>query len=239
MFTRRSVLAIAGVTLTLAAASAMALDKEAKDSTSKVKLGEKVAEFTGVDADGNEHKLSDYKDNILVLEWINPECPFCIKVYEDGRVKKTVEALAKIDKNIKYITVNSTAKHGPEVSKQWMEKNDLADTITLIDQDGTIGHMFDARTTPHVFVIDGEGVLRYEGAFDNDANGRLTKDGGEVTNYVINAVTQIKAGETVSPDHVKSWGCSVKYAQGKSADNTNRGDKPGRPDRGGKPASRD
>jgi len=211
MFTRRSFFSLAGITLAVAAASTMALDKDKTDDTAKVKLGEKVPAFSAMDPDGKEHKLADYEGHILVLEWINPDCPYCVRVYEDGLVKKTVDELAKIDKDIEYVMVNSTHYQGPEVSKNWLDKHELSENIALIDQEGTLGRMFDARTTPHVFVIDSSGVLRYHGAFDSDPQGRSAKNGEEVTNYVIQAVKQIKANETVSPDYVKPWGCGVKF----------------------------
>ncbi len=213
MIARRSMFSIAALSLVVAAASAFALDGEKHANNSKVKLGEKVAEFTAKDADGKEHKLSDYEGKILVLEWINPDCPVCQRVYRDGLVKNTVEELKKLGDDVEYVTVNSTNFQGPEVSKQWMEKHDLADIITFVDQEGTLGKMFDARTTPHIFVIDGQGVLRYHGAFDNDPNGQAK---GEVINYAVNAVKQIKANETVSPDYVKPYGCGVKYKRGDS-----------------------
>ena len=227
MFTRRSLFTLAGLAVAVAGASAMALDTEkSADNSKKVKVGEKVAAFTAKDTEGKEHKLSDYEGKIVVLEWINPECPVCERVYKDGLIKKTVEELAKIDDDIEYIAVNSTHFQGPEVSKQWMDKHDLGDVVAFVDQEGTLGKQFDARTTPHIFVIDDKGVLRYHGAFDNDPNGKLAKEGGEVINYAINAVKQIKDNETVSPDYVKPYGCSVKY---KKPGAGNSADKPGAP----------
>ena len=79
----------------------------------------------------------------------------------------------------------------------------------LVDVDGTVGHQFNARRTPHMFVIDKKGILRYHGAIDNNAFGDKTLD--EAMNYVVNAVRQISEGETVSPDYIKPYGCSVKY----------------------------
>lgn len=210
MFTRRSFFAFAGITLTVAAASSMALDTEKNKDAKKVELGEKVPAFTATDTEGNEHSLKDFEGNILVLEWINPDCPYIQRTYDDGLVKKTIDELKEIDENIEYVAVNTTHYQGPEVSKQWLKKHELSDIVALVDQEGTLGRMFDARTTPHMFVIDGEGVLRYHGAFDSDPRGRNARTDGEVTNYVIQAVNQIKAGETVAPDYVKPWGCSVK-----------------------------
>jgi peroxiredoxin len=218
MFTRRSFFTMAGITLALAGASAMALDKDkSDDAKGKVKVGEKVPAFTATDAEGKERKLADFEGKILVLEWINPDCPVCERVYKDGLIKNTVDELNKIDENIEYVVVNSTTYQGPEVSKQWMEKHDLGEIVALIDQEGTLGKMFDARTTPHMYVIDSAGVLRYHGAFDSDPSGRAGKNDEDVTNYVINAVNQIKANETVAPDYIKPYGCSVKYKKGSSA----------------------
>jgi alkyl hydroperoxide reductase subunit AhpC len=97
-----------------------------------------------------------------------------------------------------------------EQSRQLVTSAGLAQRVpVLVDHDGAVGHAYGARTTPHVFVIDGKGILRYAGAYTNDPRGR-DKD---ATNYVVNALTQIAVGDTVSPDQTDPWGCGVKYAK--------------------------
>ncbi|MHC4102825.1 MAG: thioredoxin domain-containing protein, partial [Planctomycetota bacterium] len=91
-------------------------------------------------------------------------------------------------------------------------KTHKIDAPVLIDRDGKVGHLYGAKRTPHLFVIDAEGVLRYQGAIDDDQRG---DKGEKATNYVVQAVRQIVAGETVAPDITRSYGCTVKYAPGK------------------------
>jgi peroxiredoxin len=177
------------------------------------KIGEPAPAFELKDLDGKTHSLKDFEGRIVVIEWFNPGCPYCVGVYQNKVVGNTLDALKKIDDKIVYLAINSTANMAEdEVLKQSGSflKEHKVEIPVLMDYSGTIGHAYGAKTTPHMFVIDDKGVLRYEGAFTDDA--RFSK-GAEATNYVINAVNQIKAGETVSPDSVKPWGCSVKYAK--------------------------
>jgi peroxiredoxin len=185
------------------------------------KLGEPAPEFTLKDTTGKSHSLKDFNGKIVVMEWFNPECPVCQRVYRDGVIQRTLEELKKIDETAVYLAVNSTAMGmgGPRSEQDVIKTSDAflkevrVEIPVLIDHNGAVGRAFDARTTPHMFVIDSKGVLRFQGALDDDANGMKGKSGGQVTNYVVNAVRQIKAGETVSPDSVKSYGCGVKYAK--------------------------
>lgn len=183
-----------------------------KTAKSTVKIGEAVADFNLVDSKGQAHKLSDQKGKIVVLEWINPRCPYVVGVYKNNTMQNTYEELKKLDSNIVYMAVNTTFDTTADENNEWISQYNLGYPILLDNTDGKVGRMFDARTTPHMFVIDGEGVLRYHGAITDNAKGNKNAD--ETTNYVINAVKQIKSGETVSPDHVKSWGCSVKWPGG-------------------------
>jgi peroxiredoxin len=175
------------------------------------KVGEKAPAWTAKDTAGKEHKLADFAGKIVVMEWFNPGCPYCVNVYKGGVVADTISQLKALDSNIVYIAVNSTAnKPEAEVRTESDEflKQHKVDVPVLMDYDGKIGHSYDARTTPHMFIIDDKGVLRYHGAFTDDPKGQNK----QATNYVVNAVKQIKANETVEPSFVKSWGCSVKYA---------------------------
>lgn len=176
-------------------------------------VGSKVGEWSATDSNGKTHKSADYTGKIVVLEWVNPQCPVCKAVHEDGRVSRMLGELKGM-KDVVFLGVNSTAM--PAVSTA--EENNAAlkkygvDYPVLLDADGKIGRMLGARTTPHVFVIDSTGVLRYAGAIDNNEKGDMTGD--KYQNFVVNAVRQIQAGESVSPDTTKPYGCSVKYAGG-------------------------
>jgi len=176
----------------------------------KAKVGESAPAFTLKDTSGTERSLKDYEGKNVVLQWMNYDCPVCRRVMERGVVKKMVETLKELDENIVILGINSTKSLDIAKTAEYLKKNGMAEHITaLIDQDGTVGKLYDARTTPHMFVIDGKGVLRYNGAIDDDQSG---SKGDEATNYVVNAVRQILAGETVTPDTTRPYGCSVKYA---------------------------
>lgn len=184
----------------------------AQDSATavKAKIGEKAPAFTLTDAKGKEHKLEDYKGKIVVMQWINPDCPVCRRVVTSGLVAEMKTELKKInEKEIVYIAINSTHYQAADVGAEYFKKHELKANAILNDMDGKVGKMYGAKTTPHMFVIDKEGVLRYEGAFDNDGRGRNANR----TNYVVAAVQAIEAGETVAPERTKAYGCSVKYAR--------------------------
>jgi peroxiredoxin len=202
MTTRRSIVSLIGLTVMMSAAAAFT----APNQDVKAKVGEAAPNFTLKDASGKAHSLADYKGRIVVMQWINPDCPVCRRVSSSGLVATMAKELKGIDSNIVHLTVNSTSGMAAEKSAGYLKQNKI-DAPALIDDDGTVGHMYGAMTTPHLFVIDAEGVLRYQGAFDDDPNGNKK----DATNYVVNAVQQIKAGETVSPDYAKPYGCSVKY----------------------------
>jgi len=189
--------------------------QKAKDSKghTAIEVGAKVPDFTATDASGKQVKFSEYAGKTVVLEWINPDCPVCRKVSESGLVKKMIADAKAIDPGVVFLMVNSTASMAsePKKSTDYLSSHGVQPNATLIDGDGKVGRMFGAKTTPHLFVVDSKGTLVYSGAIDDSA------DRGETagkTNYVINALTQLKAGQSVSPGSTKAYGCSVKYAKG-------------------------
>lgn len=209
-FKHVSMLGLAVTIAALAAFVAPAGDDD-KEMMTQAKLGEKAPAFELKDLKGNAHKSEALmKDKITVLQWVNPDCPICKRVHKSGRVEATLDELKKHD-DVTFIAINSTHYMDADRNKKALGDYGLDYTL-LIDQDGTVGHLYGAKTTPHVYVIDKKNVLRYHGAFDNDPDGSKTRDGEDVTNYVVSAITQIKANETVTPDFVKPYGCSVKYA---------------------------
>jgi peroxiredoxin len=183
----------------------------------KAKVGQKAPAFSLTDTDGKQHALKDYAGKIVVLEWFNADCPFSGKdgrksVHATGRAAALRKQLKIVDPGIVYLLIDSTAhrKTKPDIiatdkaaRTQWK-----IDAPILIDFDGKVGRAYSAKTTPHMFIIDEAGVLRYEGAFDDN---QRNADRDDTTNYVLAAVKKLKAGESPSPSHVKQWGCSVKY----------------------------
>lgn len=213
MKNRRSILSIIGLAALMSAAVAFAAPAPAPgtgagaEAEAKAKVGEAAPNFTLADANGKSHSLSDYKGKVVILQWINPDCPICSRVSKSGLVTKMAKECKAIDKDIIHLAINSTAGMPGSTSAKYLKKHKIK-ALALIDSDGKIGHLYGAKTTPHMFVIDAEGILRYQGAIDDDPRGGKEN----ATNYVVNAVSLIASGETVSPDYVKSYGCSVKYA---------------------------
>jgi peroxiredoxin len=178
-------------------------------------VGKTAPTFTLTDVDGKAHTLADYKGKVVVLEWFNAGCPWSGKesrnsVHATGRVKKLIEGAKKVQPDVVYLLIDSSADRPKE---KIVEEDKAARTkfsITqpiLIDHDGKVGKAYGARTTPHMFVIDAEGVLRYSGAF----GARQMKPGGESHNFVLAAISKMKAGEAIEPAQTRPWGCGVKY----------------------------
>jgi len=169
-----------------------------------LKVGDKAPEFTAVDENGEQHSLAQYQGRAVVLEWTNSECPFVERHYESGAMKKLAAALGA--KDVVWLAVNSTYTNTPDDTKAWKKEQGFS-YATIQDPDGNIGHMYGARTTPHMFVIDAHGILRYRGAIDDDPQGRKP----EPKNYVDSAVQALLASATPNPAETQSYGCSIKY----------------------------
>lgn len=176
----------------------------------KAKLGEKAPNFTLTDTNGQERSLSDYKGRIIVIEWINPECPYVRHCYQTKAMQGAYKAVQQLDKSVAWLAINTTPGTTAEANNLWRTTYGMKYPIVL-DKRGKIGRLYDARRTPQMFVIDTEGVIRYTGAIDD--NSLLNKRPGEITNYVVNAVKQLVEEETVTPDSTKPYGCTIKYAR--------------------------
>jgi peroxiredoxin len=169
-----------------------------------LRVGEPAPAWTAQDEHGVEHTLANYRGRAVVLEWTNSECPFVVRHYKAGTMKKLAEALGA--REVVWLAVNSTPSNRPEDTRAWKQERGFTHA-TLQDKDGTLGRAYGARTTPHMFVIDGEGVLRYQGAIDDDPRGREESP----RNYVDAAVRSLFAGATPDPSETEPYGCSVKY----------------------------
>ncbi|MBT5365317.1 MAG: redoxin domain-containing protein [Phycisphaerae bacterium] len=191
-------------------------------------IGEPAPSFALKDQHGKTHTLKEYEGKIVVLEWFTETCPYCRKSWTTGLVPKLIKDLDGLDKEIVYIAVNSST-NGTELEiikggKEFIEELELSTTL-LIDYDGTVGRAYGAKTTPHMFVIDAEGVLVFQGAFSDD---KRFKNGEDAEIYALTAIKQLIADEAVSPSYVQPWGCPVKYGKGKPG----RGGRKGPPSNG-------
>ena len=179
----------------------------------QAKLNESAPEFKLTDSDGSEHSLSDFKGKIVVLEWINYDCPFVKKHYDS----KNMQSLQKkyIERHIIWLAICSSnkGKQGnfsvEEINKRTSERG-AKFTAYLIDEDGTVGKMYGAKTTPHMYVIDKSGMLVYAGGIDDKASADVD-DIEAAKNYVSSALDELLGGSKVSVQSSTPYGCSVKY----------------------------
>ena len=180
-----------------------------------VENGQPAPDFTLTDLDGKAHKLSDFKGKIVVLEWNNPNCPFVKKQYEKSGNLPATQKAATAD-GVIWLTINSGApgKEGGDYTaaqlKEYLDKNHAVPTAYLPDHDGQVGHLYNAKTTPHLYVINKEGVLVYQGAIDSVRSAEPA-DIAKATNYVNAALVAVKAGKPVEKASTEPYGCSVKY----------------------------
>ena len=167
-------------------------------------------DFTLKDQDGKEVSLSEYKGKVVVLEWLNPDCPFTKRHYssEYETAKEFVKEYK--GKPVVWLGINSTHYFDQEKNKAWAKEKQLKHKI-LDDSSGTVGKQFGARSTPNMFVVNQQGKLVYEGALDNDPRGN--KDKSEKVNYVKQVVNELLAGKEPSVKVTKPYGCSVKYKE--------------------------
>ena len=175
-------------------------------------IGKPAPDFTLHDIDGKMVKLSDFKGKIVVLEWINEGCPFVKGHYNDGNMPSLQKKYTA--QGVIWLTINSTRPDHPEAFNATASKEALTNwnahaTANLMDEERTVGHLYEAKTTPHMFVIDKEGLVRYQGAIDDDRSAGGGKNATE--NYISQAVDALIAGKEVATTTTKPYGCSVKY----------------------------
>jgi peroxiredoxin len=175
-------------------------------------IGSAAPGFTLSDVNGKQIALAQFQGKIVVLEWINPFCPYSRGQYNTNNMQGLQERY--VNKGVVWLTINSTnashanARTNEEFAQVLTDMHSHA-TSNLRDADGTIGKLYGAKTTPHMFVIDANGVLAYTGAIDDD---RSTEGGANAKiNYVAQAIDELQAGKSVSIPETKPYGCSVKY----------------------------
>jgi peroxiredoxin len=167
----------------------------------------RAPEFELDSFDGRKVKLSDYKDQIVVLEWFNPQCPYSRYHYETA--KTMIETAQKYrDKGVVWLAVNSSIKTTPEADREFAEKYKLPYPI-LDDRSGEVARKYGARTTPHIFIVDKDGRIAYDGAIDDAPHGTDQPAAGKV-NYVDKALAELTLGRKVSLPNTPPYGSPVK-----------------------------
>jgi peroxiredoxin len=179
----------------------------------KAKVGEKAPDFTLVDSHGNPHTLSDFRGSIVVLEWLNHDCPFVRKFYNAGKMQEFQKKYT--EKGVVWLSIISsrTGEQGHMTPEQINEANaskNVFASAVLIDEPGNVGRKYDARTTPHMFVINKEGILMYDGAIDDKPTANPADIEG-ARNYLVEAVEAVMNGQEVKTATTRPYGCSVKY----------------------------
>jgi peroxiredoxin len=176
-------------------------------------VGKPAPDFTLQDISGKKHELSDYKGKYVVLEWVNFGCPFVKKHYRSENMQKLQKEFS--EKGVVWLSICSSApgKQGnetPDAAKKGISQFGWAASAYLEDEDGKVGKLYNAKTTPEMFVVDPKGTLIYAGAIDD----KPTPDPSTVegsNNYVKAALSEATAGKSVSVPSTKPYGCSVKY----------------------------
>lgn len=179
----------------------------------QAQVGAAAPAFTATDVNGKRVALADFKGKYVVLEWTNPGCPYVRKHYDSGNLPATQkDAVAN---GFVWLAINSTETGSgdylePAKLAAWLNARQTAATHVLMDEPGTIGLAYGARTTPHLYIINPQGTLVYAGGIDSIATARAD-DIPKAVNYVRQAVAELKNGQPVSQAQTRAYGCSIKY----------------------------
>ena len=182
-------------------------------AASAVEVGKPAPDFTAQGVNGKTVHLSDYKGKIVVLESYNSDCPYCHNQYKTGAMQAMQRDLAT--KGVVWLLVNSVnpknfSHRTPEQARAEMAAEKMDVTAWIDDSSGAVGHLYDMKTTPDMYVINKDGVLVYEGAIDDQPD--PFHDPTKAQNYVSAAIDALLADKPVAITETKPYGCSVKYA---------------------------
>ena len=179
------------------------------------RVGERAPDFTATDTNGRAHKLSEYAGKFVVLEWTNRGCPYTLKHYDSGNMQRLQKEWTA--RGVVWLTVISSApgKQGYVTAAEentYLKQINGSPTAVLLDPTGALGHLYDAKTTPHMFIINPQGTLIYNGAIDDHASTDAADISGS-KNYVSLALGEALGGKPVSEPTSRPYGCSVKYPE--------------------------
>jgi peroxiredoxin len=185
----------------------------AASAPQSAQIGQPAPDFSLPDLDGKQVSLSQFKGKPVVLEWFNPGCPFVRNSHTKGSLKTT--AATETAKGVAWLAINSGAPGkqgaGAEASRKGASEFAMQHPV-LLDESGSVGKLYGAERTPHIYVINPEGVLVYRGAVDNSPDGEgQSPEGGKLVNYVTTALESVRSGAALAMAETKAYGCSVKY----------------------------
>ena len=177
------------------------------------RVGQPAPDFSLPDTGGKAVRLADFRGRFVVLEWTNPGCPFVRKHYESGNMGAT-QKLAR-DQGVAWLAINSTETASgdylePPRLADWLKQHQGVPTAVLMDPEGTTGRAYDAKTTPHLYIVDPQGMLVYAGGIDSIASARVS-DIEKATNHVKAALADIAAKRPIAQAVTKPYGCTIKY----------------------------
>ena len=197
---RRTCLALAALVFTAAAHAAPSVGQPAPD-------------FALPDTNGKTVQLSDYRGKHVVLEWTNPGCPYVRKHYNSGNMPATQKEA--VEKGVVWLSINSTEKASgdylePARLVAWNNGRKAQPSAVLMDEEGTAGRAYGARTTPHMYMVDPQGRLIYAGGIDSIPSSD-PDDIKKAVNYVRQGLNEALAGKPISAATTRAYGCSIKY----------------------------
>lgn len=182
-------------------------------AATSVAIGQPAPDFTLPDLDGKQVSLAQFRGKPVVLEWFNPGCPFVRNSHTAGSLKGL--AAEETAQGVTWLAINSGGAgkqgNGVEATRKGQTEYGMQHPV-LLDESGSVGHLYGAERTPHMYVINAEGLLVYRGAIDNSPDGEgQSPEGGKLVNYVASALQAVRTGGKVDPSETKPYGCSVKY----------------------------
>ena len=200
---RRSLLAMAATMLGLSATAVRAAPS----------VGQPAPAFSLTDTAGKTVQLADFRGRHVVLEWVNPGCPYVRKHYSSANMQGTQKDVTA--QGVVWLAINSTENASidylaPAQMGRWMQSQQATATHTLMDEDGTVGKAYGARTTPHMYIVDPAGKLIYAGGIDSVPSSRVD-DIKTAVNYVKQGVREALAGQPIRAATTRPYGCSIKY----------------------------
>lgn len=176
-------------------------------------VGQPAPDFTVVDSQGKQHQLKDFAGKTLVLEWTNDQCPFVVKHYSGNMQALQGEFTANADQVWLSVISSAPGKQGHvsgEKADELTKSRNAKPTAVVFDGSGAAGKAYDAKTTPHMYVIDKNGILQYMGGIDSIPTAKV-EDIAKATPHFANAMRAVLAGQAVNPAVTKPYGCSIKY----------------------------
>jgi peroxiredoxin len=177
-------------------------------------VGQPAPDFTVVDTAGVEHSLSDFAGKKVVLEWTNHECPFVVKHYGSDNMQGQ-QRMARDEHDVVWLSVISSKPGAqghvsPEQADELTASRNASPAAVLLDESGDMGRAYDARVTPHMYIIDEDGVLQYMGGIDSNPSSNPADIPG-ATQYVVAALTEMAAGQPITDTMTRPYGCTIKY----------------------------